>query len=117
MEDDELFRFDPLFDFSSVFKRNYCTLFNISTCEVKLKYAYTVDGKLAKLSFPEGTLFSLRCREWMHKNDFQIEPTAFFSTRELALDYIKDNLDKFGLVKIGREEAIELAKEKLSLSS
>ncbi len=111
MEDKEILEMDPEFNFDGVFKQNYCTLLNIFTCEVSFEHTYTIDGAPKKLRFPEGALFSIQYKEWQVGKQFELENGNYFSTRELAFEYFKENQTKFGLMKIDRAEAIELAKE------
>lgn len=107
----EVLEIDSSFDFNSVYKRHYCTLLNFSVREVKIKVSYIIDGVPKVLTQPEEKLFSIFYREWQHKMEFEFESGNYFSSNQLALDYFNNNLEKFGLARVSRNEAIQLAKE------
>jgi hypothetical protein len=115
MEDEEVLKMYPLFDFCSVYKRNYCTLVNFEIFQIKIRISYFVDGVEKILEQAEDQLFSIQYNEWMNNSYFELEAGKYYSSQEIANEYLENNCKNLGYTKIIKEEAILLAKENLRL--
>jgi predicted Holliday junction resolvase-like endonuclease len=110
MTDQEILELDPKFDFDNVYKRNFCTLFNIFIHEVKLNYKISIDGEEKDLA-PKETLLCAYHRQWCGERLLPIDETTFFTEKEKMREWLDEKIIKMRLEKITKEEAVIYARD------
>jgi len=104
---------DADFNFKDAYKRNLCTLINIAVVPKELSYTFLVDMDEKSIQHPE-TVYEIVYREWQNKNWFKLVPTdqsqdLYWSSAEKGMRWFNRHIEDFGLTKLTRESAREVA--------
>jgi hypothetical protein len=113
MNEIKLDEVDKEFDFDAAYKRNYCTLLNISVMTKDLQYCFKVDMIEESLKYPQ-TLHMIVYREWQNKNWFELrlcdeDQNLFWSSAEKAMQWFEERVSEFGLERVTKEQAYQVA--------
>ncbi len=104
---------DKDFNFGAAYKRNYCTLLNISIVPKELLYSFKVNNVEQSIGYPE-TVYYIAYREWQNKKWFELKlpdqkQDLYWSSVAIGNQWFREHIADFGLESLTRERAHQVA--------
>jgi len=110
----EIVLLDEKFDYKNAFKREYCTLLNLSIATITINHLLLIDDEEKSIGFGDQKFYSVVYREWQNPNWYALkianqEKPMYWTSFEKADDWLAKNLDRFALEHLTEKEAYKVA--------